>query len=83
MTVLCIFSRDLMNPMRPTGMLVITVIDYELEDTDYMMVIGSFGATAVLVYSAWQAPLAQPRNVIFGHVLSALVGVSISYVMLL
>lgn len=34
-----------------------------------------FGASAVLLYGAWNAPMAQPRNVIGGHVLSALVGV--------
>jgi CBS-domain-containing membrane protein len=39
------------------------------------LLIGSFGATAVLVYGAIRSPLAQPRNVLGGHVLSALVGV--------
>lgn len=34
-----------------------------------------FGASAVLLYGAWNAPMAQPRNVIGGHVISALVGV--------
>jgi CBS-domain-containing membrane protein len=40
------------------------------------LLIGSFGATAVLVYGAVRSPLAQPRNVLGGHVLSALVGVT-------
>ncbi len=39
------------------------------------LLIGSFGATAVLVYGATRSPLAQPRNVLGGHVLSALIGV--------
>ena len=39
------------------------------------LLIGSFGATAVLVYGAIRSPLAQPRNVLGGHVLSALMGV--------
>jgi CBS-domain-containing membrane protein len=38
--------------------------------------IGSFGATAVLLYAAIESPLAQPRNVVLGHVISALIGVS-------
>jgi CBS-domain-containing membrane protein len=38
------------------------------------LLIGSFGTTAVLVYGAVRSPLAQPRNVLGGHVLSALVG---------
>lgn len=40
------------------------------------MLIGSFGASAVLLYGAPKSPLAQPRNLIGGHVLSALVGVT-------
>ncbi len=39
------------------------------------LLIGSFGATAVLVYGAIRSPLAQPRNVLGGHVISAFVGV--------
>lgn len=49
-----------------------------LGDTDLGLVIGSFGASAVLVYGAIHSPLAQPRNLIGGHILSALVGV-VSY----
>ena len=40
------------------------------------LLIGSFGASAVLVFGAPSSPLARPRNVIGGHVLSAFVGVS-------
>jgi len=40
------------------------------------MIIGSFGASAVLVYGAIRSPLAQPRNLMGGHILSALVGVT-------
>jgi CBS-domain-containing membrane protein len=46
-----------------------------LDDGDLTLVIGSFGASAVLVYGAVNSPLAQPRNLIGGHILSALVGV--------
>ncbi len=41
------------------------------------MLLGPFGATAVLVYGAYKAPLAQPRNVLLGHVLGALMGVAV------
>ncbi len=47
-----------------------------IEDTDLVMVIGSFGASAVLLYGAPQSPLAQPRNLIGGHIISAIIGVS-------
>ena len=46
-----------------------------LADKDLTLVIGSFGASAVLVYGAVHSPLAQPRNLIGGHILSAFIGV--------
>ena len=46
------------------------------EPRDLTLLIGSFGASAVLVYSAIKSPLAQPRNLIGGHVISGLVGVA-------
>ncbi|NBC15452.1 MAG: HPP family protein [Gammaproteobacteria bacterium] len=42
---------------------------------DAALLIGSLGASAVLVYGAVRSPLAQPRNLLGGHLLSALVGV--------
>jgi CBS domain-containing membrane protein len=44
--------------------------------SDNLFLIGSFGASAVLVYGATNSPLAQPRNLVGGHVISALVGVT-------
>jgi CBS-domain-containing membrane protein len=44
---------------------------------DALILIGSFGASAVLLYGAPKSPLAQPRNLVGGHVLSALVGVAV------
>jgi len=41
-----------------------------------LLVIGSFGASAVLLYAAPRAPFAQPRNLIGGHLVSALIGVT-------
>ncbi|RXJ96326.1 HPP family protein [Malaciobacter molluscorum] len=61
------------------GIMSITLIHSNvLGDKDLSLVIGSFGASAVLVYGAIHSPLAQPRNLIGGHILSALVGV-VSY----
>lgn len=45
------------------------------KDIDLSLMIGSFGASAVLVYGAPRSPLAQPRNLVGGHMVSALVGV--------
>jgi CBS-domain-containing membrane protein len=41
------------------------------------ILIGSFGAAAVLMFDAHQSPLAQPWNVVGGQVVSAFVGVSV------
>jgi CBS domain-containing membrane protein len=41
-----------------------------------IFLIGSFGASSVLIYGAIQSPLAQPRNLIGGHLVSAIAGVT-------
>jgi CBS-domain-containing membrane protein len=46
------------------------------EPRDMTLIIASFGASAVLIYSAVRSPLAQPRNLIGGHILSAIIGVA-------
>jgi CBS domain-containing membrane protein len=43
-----------------------------------VFLIGSFGASAVLVYGAPMADFSQPRNIVGGHFISAIVGVTIS-----
>lgn len=44
---------------------------------DSIFLIGSFGASSVLIYGAINSPLAQPRNLIGGHLVSAIVGVTV------
>lgn len=46
---------------------------------DNLFLIGSFGASSVLIYGLINSPLAQPRNLIGGHLVCALTGVSIHY----
>lgn len=48
---------------------------YFFSGYDLTLIIGSFGASAVLAYGAVRSPLAQPRNLIGGHVVSAVIGV--------
>ncbi len=61
------------------GFLGIGAIGYlqslQFNQLDNVFLIGSFGASAVLVYGATNSPLAQPRNLVGGHLLSALIGV--------
>ncbi len=59
------------------GISAVAVIHYNfLPGSDLIMIIGSFGASAVLIYGAIESPLAQPRNLVGGHVISALIGVA-------
>ncbi|AXH14916.1 HPP family protein [Malaciobacter mytili] len=48
---------------------------FSIEDSFFLL--GSFGASAVLIYGAPQAAFSQPRNLVGGHILSALVSVCI------
>lgn len=60
------------------GIMVISAMHnwlHLLSNGDFGLMIGSFGATAVLAYGAIDSPLAQPRNIIGGHILSGFVGV--------
>jgi CBS-domain-containing membrane protein len=42
--------------------------------TGNLYIMAPFGATCVILYAVSQSPLAQPRNVIFGHLISAFIG---------
>jgi CBS domain-containing membrane protein len=60
------------------GLGTIAYLQYKaLPEQDLVFLIGSFGASCVLVYGVIQSPLAQPRNLIGGHVISATIGVTI------
>lgn len=39
-------------------------------------IMAPFGASCVLLFAVSQSPLAQPRNVIFGHLIAAFVGLT-------
>jgi CBS domain-containing membrane protein len=60
------------------GLGTIAFIEYRaMPEQDFIFLIGSFGASCVLVYGVIQSPLAQPRNLIGGHVISAFIGVTV------
>lgn len=44
---------------------------------DVVYLIGSFGASSVLVYGIIESPFSQPRNLIGGHLISAFIGVTV------
>ena len=60
------------------GLGLISLLQFKIfTPQDYVFLIGSFGASSVLIYGVIESPLAQPRNLIGGHVVSAIVGVTI------
>ncbi len=44
---------------------------------DVVYLIGSFGASSVLVYGIIESPFSQPRNLVGGHLISAFIGVTV------
>ena len=52
---------------------ILTLLTYK---TEYgIFLIASFGSSMVLLYGYPESPFAQPKNVFFGHLVTALVGV--------
>ena len=52
---------------------VLTLITYKTELGLFLA--ASFGSSMVLLYGFPESPFAQPKNIFFGHLLTALVGV--------
>jgi len=48
-----------------------------ISSIDSLFLVGSFGASAVLIYGTPNAEFAQPRNLIGGHIISAFIGISV------
>ncbi|MEG1610946.1 MAG: HPP family protein [Bilophila sp.] len=58
------------------GIAAVAFLHFRVLDTvGLQLITGSFGSSAVLLFGAIKSPLAQPRNLLGGHLLSALVGV--------
>ena len=78
------FTSSMALPPRPTlahvllsglgGFFAISVIALMADYTQAILILGSFGASCVIVFALPDTPLAQPRNVILGHFLSSLSG---------
>jgi len=57
--------------------LILTVLSYK---TEYgIFLIASFGSTMVLLYGYPESPFAQPKNIFFGHLITALAGLFFLY----
>ena len=56
---------------------ILTVLTYKTEFGIFL--IASFGSSMVLLYGYPESPFAQPKNVFFGHLLTAIVGMFFLY----
>lgn len=63
-----------------TGMSLIALLEIWYP-SGWMLTIGSFGATAVLLYAIPGSAFAQPRNLVGGHFVSALSGIVVYHYM--
>ncbi|NLR97617.1 HPP family protein [Rhizobium sp. P38BS-XIX] len=59
------------------GFLVIYILSQLSGALGMLLLVAPFGASCVLVFALPQSPLAQPRNVIGGHLISAFIGIAI------
>lgn len=65
------------------GIFCITLVSrlHNLQLEGSLFLVGSFGASAVLLYGVPTSPYAQPRNLVGGHTVSAIIGVSLYYLL--
>lgn len=56
------------------GTLAIGIIAWLAQSLETALVLGSFGASCVLIFGFPDSPFSQPRNVIGGHFISSLIG---------
>ena len=59
------------------GLLSISILVFMTGHYSVPLIMAPFGATCVLLYALPESPLAQPRSVIGGHLLSTFVGLAV------
>lgn len=56
------------------GFVTIALLAYLTDFTATKWLMAPFGASCVLAFGLWDAPLSQPRNIIGGHIVSTCIG---------
>ena len=73
------FSKDIFKKAILAGFFsaftigILTILTYK--STFGLFLAGSFGSSMVLLFGFPESPFAQPKNVLFGHLVTAFVGV--------
>jgi CBS-domain-containing membrane protein len=55
------------------AIVAVSALAYIATSTGRLMLLGSFGASALLIFALPEAPLSQPRAVVFGHLCASLI----------
>ncbi|MFZ4835126.1 HPP family protein [Rouxiella sp. Mn2063] len=63
------------------GGIAITLLGLLAKETHQLLLIAPFGASSVLLFALPESPLAQPRNLVFGHLLCAAIGLLILWLL--
>lgn len=63
------------------GFISIFIIGYLTKCYDNLLIMGSFGASCVLLFGFSKSPFSQPRNVILGHFLSTFIGLAFLHIL--
>lgn len=63
------------------GSVAIGLLGLLTEWSSEAWIMAPFGASCVLAFGLWDAPLSQPRNIVGGHVVSAFVGLAVYHLL--
>ncbi|HEY1107066.1 MAG TPA: HPP family protein [Opitutaceae bacterium] len=58
------------------AVMAISVLAYAAAQGSGLMLLGSFGASALLLFALPEAPLSQPRNVVWGHLSASVIALA-------
>lgn len=59
------------------SMICITLISFLTSKTQDLWLMAPFGATMVIIFGLPSSPLAQPKNIILGHIITTIIGLII------
>lgn len=58
------------------AIVAISALAYIASETKDLILLGSFGASALLIFALPEAPLSQPPSVVFGHLLASVIALA-------
>ena len=58
------------------GFIAIATVSFLANYSGYPLIMGSFGASCVLLFGYPESPFSQPKNVIAGHLISTFIGLA-------